>query len=271
MSTDLQERDARLRQLLVATATASTGTQPRNSGRRVMVTSVAAFVVAGVLTGGAVSAAALGFPTPPPPPATVNVEAMAQDSVYDGTELFGTPVLLSGQGDTTIILGDSPEGATGLFIVFNCLDPGPFVTLIDGEFASRTTCDEESTGRAGSGGFQAIDGASGKSHRLQIEADPSQRFAIWASWATPATYSSSTAQQQALLDGEVTEQEYRDEFGRYQQCMADAGYPLGSVNDAGVIITYVNSGESVQSGVEGRCYATEFRELDAAWQANQER
>lgn len=48
--------------------------------------------------------------------------------------------------------------------------------------------------------------------------------------------------------------------------MTDAGQPLGSVNESDTIITYVNTSEAVQSGVEGRCYAAEFGGLDAGWQ-----
>lgn len=68
----------------------------------------------------------------------------------------------------------------------------------------------------------------------------------------------------------VTETEYRDGFARYDACIINAGSPLVSVDQSGTIIKYSNTGGSVTSGAEGRCYALEFTLLDSAWQIQNE-
>lgn len=262
-------RDAELRQMLVATAASAPTHSPR---RRNFVSLLIAFVAAGALTGGAVSAAALTSPAAMPTPiSTINVEEIARGIVYDDTRLFGTPYILTGEGETDVILGTPPDGATELAIAFNCLDAASYDIAINGAHYSSVTCDEESTARAGGGFHVPIDPARDSDHRLVIEAAEGDRYAVWASWVAPAIPGEpSSAQRDALADGVVTEAEYRAGFDRYRQCMADAGYPLGSVNESDTVISYENSAEAVQSGKEGHCYAAEFAELDMQWQvANQ--
>ena len=257
-------REAELRQMLVATAAAA---PTRRRRWRPFIPLTIAFVAAGAITGGAVSAAALNSPAPV---STVSVESIARTFVHDDTQLFGTPFILSGQGETNVILGSAPAGATDIAIAFNCLDAASYEVRVDGEFFARITCDENSTERAGSASFYPLDPTGDGEHRVSIATGKSDRYVLWASWAAPVTTEPSAAQQEALADGTVTEAEYRDGFARYQQCMTDAGYPLGSVDDAGTVISYVTSGESVQSGVEGRCYDAEFGDLDSRWQVANE-
>jgi hypothetical protein len=225
---------------------------------------IIAFAAAGALTGGAVSAAALNMPTPVP---TVNVEAMALDIVDDDTQLFGTPVILTGEGETNVLLGSPPEGATDIAVAFNCVDAASYDIQVDDDDAMTITCDEKSTSRAGGASLFPIDAESDGDHRLSIATGKNDRYAVWASWASSATPPDpSPAQHEALSDGTVTENEYRDGFARYRQCMVDAGHPLLNVIDSGRIISYVNSPDAVQSGEEARCYTVEFGALDAAWQ-----
>jgi hypothetical protein len=77
----------------------------------------------------------------------------------------------------------------------------------------------------------------------------------------------SPQQAAAMADGQVSDAEYHAQFDRYSECMIAAGYPLDAVNTSSVIITYVNSSDSVSSGEEGRCYAQEFSQIDLSWQA----
>ena len=77
----------------------------------------------------------------------------------------------------------------------------------------------------------------------------------------------SPQQAAAMADGEVSDAEYHAQFDRYSECMIAAGYPLDAVNTSGLIVTYVNSSDSVSSGAEGRCYAQEFAQIDPSWQA----
>lgn len=265
MSTDptLSLRDQELRRMLVATSSANPS-RPRR--RSTVITSLAAFIVAGALTGGAVSAVALNADNEP---ATVNIEELTTHLVYDDAQVFGTPFVLSGQGDTTVQLGSAPEGAEQIAIVFGCEDPGNFSVLIDGQQQSEIGCTDRDTADAGAGSYHSFTG--GGDHTLTISTDRGKHFVLWASWATPATAPEpSQAQVAAVSDGAVTETEYRDGFARYSTCMIDAGHPLVGVDQSGTIFKYSNNSASVTSGVEGRCYAREFKLLDSAWQIQNE-
>ncbi len=255
------ERDTELRGMLVATASAA----PIRTRRRWSIAApIAAFAVAGALTGAA-SAAALN---PPEHVSTVNAVAFAHDFVYDDTQLFGTPVLLSGQGDTIVQLGSMPEGAAELAVAFNCGDPGQFEFRLDGEWVGSVVCDDAST--AGGGTYYAVSDAG--PHTLAISTDhPGARYALWASWAARAVLPEpSQAQDEAMADGQVTAEEYHAGFNRYSDCMTAAGYPLAFVDTTGTVIDYSNPSEAVTSGEEGRCYALEFGQIDPAWQAANE-
>lgn len=261
MSDHTTARDRELRQMLVATAVAA----PSPSARpRTTIALVGAFVAAGALTGGAVSATALSLPAPS---STVSVEEMAHGLVSDDAQLFGTPFILAGQGDTHVLLGSRPAGATDFIVAFNCLDAGTYEVRVDQDHVMPVTCGDISAGSSGGGISFRIDTTAAVEHSLTIETGRSERFAVWASWSAPATLPEpSPAQRDALADGAVSEAEYRDGFARYQQCMADAGHPLHVVNDTDIVIRYVYSPEAARSGVERRCYTSEFGGLDAGWQ-----
>lgn len=244
--------------MLVATASAA----PTRSRRRWSVAGpIIAFAVAGAFTG-AVSAAAL---TAPGPDRSVNVEAMTSTLVYDDTQLFGPPALVSGEGSTTVQLGARPDGATELVVAFRCDDPGRFDFLLDGVNVGASICDEASTSSASGGSFFTVEDAG--SHTFTVTTDDQSRYVLWASWAARAVPpEASEAQTEAMADGQVTNEEYRAAFTRYSECMTAAGHPLIGVNDAGTVITYSNSDAAVTSGVEGKCYALEFGQIDPAWQ-----
>ena len=77
----------------------------------------------------------------------------------------------------------------------------------------------------------------------------------------------ASPQAAAMADGQVSDAEYHAQFDRYSECMIEAGYPLDAVNTSSLIVTYVNSSDSVSSGAEGRCYAQEFSQIDLSRQA----
>ena len=261
MSTDqaMSDRDRELRRMLVATSSAEPS-RPRR--RSTVIASLAAFLVAGALTGGVVSAAALNVDDSP---TTVSIEDMVELVVYDDAQLFGTPFVLSGQGNTTVELGSAPDGAEQLALAFHCVDAGTFRVLIDGEQQSEIGCAEEDTARTNGGGYHVVKGDG--EHTLTIATDHAKRYVLWASWATRATAPEpSAAQAAALSDGVVTETEYRDGFDRYSSCMTDAGHPVLGIDTSGTIIDYFNDSSAVTSGVEGRCYEGEFSDLDIDWQ-----
>ncbi|WP_136709947.1 hypothetical protein [Agromyces sp. H66] len=189
--------------------------------------------------------------------------------MYDDTRLFGTPHFIRSSGDTDIELGQKPEGAESIVLAFHCLDPGRVDYTFDGELIGSSTCNAEDTREANGGGFIGVDG--GGRHTLRITADRHHDYVIWVSWATRAPKADpSPAQQEALSDGTVTEREYREGFARYSECMNAAGHPLVSVDDTDTIIDYSNPSDAVTSGEEGRCYASEFEQLDIAWQIQHE-
>ncbi|MEV8267702.1 hypothetical protein [Microbacterium sp. NPDC076911] len=253
------ERDRELRRMLVASAEAAPALPHR---RGAVAGSIAAFALAGLLTGGAVSAAALNAPGGT---STVSIEQMTVALVQDDTQLFGTPFILSGQGDTTVELGPAPVGAVDLVVAFHCEDAGTYNMTIDGEAASTTICDQEATDYPNGGEFYPI--TDSDPHTLTVTTAKANHFVLWASWASRAAVPEpSDAQAAAMADGAVTEAEYRDGFTRYRQCMRDAGYSLIRVDDGGTIITYSSPAQGTVSGAEGRCYAEEFGQLDAAWQ-----
>lgn len=265
MSADqaMSDRDRELRRMLVATAAAQFS-RPRR--RSTVIASIAAFVAAGALTGGVVSAAALNADNSP---TTVSIKDMVGQVVYDDAQLFGTPFVFSGQGNTTVELGSAPEGAEQLALAFHCVDAGTFRMEIDGEWHGDNSCTEEATAYTNGGEYISIEG--GGEHTLTISTDRDKRYVLWASWATRAADPEpSAATVAALSDGIVTETEYRDGFDRYSSCMTDAGHPVLGIDTSGTVIDYFNESSAVDSGVERRCYELEFSGLDSGWQLQNE-
>lgn len=253
------QRNTELRQMLVATASAAPD-RPRRVWRTAA--PVTAFALAGALTG-AVSAAAFNAPRDHRP---VSVDNMVATFVHDDTQLFGEPVEINGQGDTVTPLGAAPADAAELAVVFRCTDPGNFELLIDGKAAMTIVCDEGSASSGGGGSYFTVD--EKPTHTLTVAADEGEGYIAWVSWASRAVPPEPSPQQAAAMaDGEVSEAEYHAQFDRYSDCMTAAGYPLGSVNKSGTVITFVYSGAAVTSGEEGRCYAQEFAQVDITWQS----
>jgi hypothetical protein len=265
-TTTTNERDEQLRRLLVATATAAAVTAPKRSCT--LISSIVAFAVAGAVTGGAISAAALSSDqpsTPTPTPTSISIEEMTEQIVHDDTQLFGTPFIIRSTGVTEIDLGPAPAGATSIALAFHCLSAGTFEYTLDGKPIGSSRCTDNDTRYTNGGGF--LQPSEANDHTLRISTGAERSYVIWASWAAPAPKSPpSAAQQEAITDGVATEAEYRAGFDRYSECMSDAGYPVVFIDQTGTIIQYSNRMEAVTSGHEARCYASEFEQLDTAWQ-----
>jgi hypothetical protein len=230
--------------------------------------SIAAFAVAGALTG-AVSATAL---TATNDRAADDVDPVSiadlASFVNDDTALFGAPVVLSGHGDASSSLGIAPAGATQIALALRCGGPGTFEVLVDEERALRVTCDEESSPRAGGGAYFLLDeDDAAATHALTISTAAENGYLLWASWAAQAPVPApSPAQASAVSDGVVGAEEYAAQFDAFAQCMQAAGHPLGSVNRNAPVFTYAVDARAVESGDDARCYAVEFAEADALWQ-----
>jgi hypothetical protein len=80
----------------------------------------------------------------------------------------------------------------------------------------------------------------------------------------------SAAQTAALADGKVSYAEYQAGFRRFVACESKAGYainPSGQINE---IYQFMVSAAAVDSGVDARCYASEFKQIDEIWQVSRE-
>jgi hypothetical protein len=256
----LTTRDEAQRRMFVALA--DSAPLSRRRPRTLLV--LAVFAVSGVLAGAATTAAValtaesrVGSNVTFLPPSSAQLAA----TVPGDTQLFGDPFIIErAVGPTTLLVGVAPAGATELFIAFRCLGTGVEVISIDGVAISRNYC----TGSGGgSGGGETVAGAG--PHSVSVSGSGS--YMLWASWSAPAVPPAPSAEQSAAMaDGSVTEAEYRAGFERYANCMSTAGYPVDVIDTTQTVIYYVNSDVSMQSGVEGRCYASEFGLLDSAWQ-----
>ena len=258
MRNDATTRDQMQRRMLVALADSA----PLNRRRPRALAALAVFAISGALAGTAVSAAAAVMTAAP---ADVSYQEPTTDMlsalVPGDTQLVGEPFSVkAGAGPSSLDVGPIPEGATELFIAFGCLDVGTFTTAIDSVVTSTYSCTGPSVS---SGGGRIVTGPG--PHTIRVTGEG--QYLLWASWSAPAVLPPASAEQSAAMsDGTVTEAEYREGFARYQQCMTDAGYPLDVADSPGPLISYSNSGASVDSGSEGFCYAAEFESIDIAWQ-----
>lgn len=88
---------------------------------------------------------------------------------------------------------------------------------------------------------------------------------------SPKIADSFASQGDALADDVISHAEYQAAFEKYRGCMALSGYPVTVLGDEGTIIDMRVPAEAVESGVDGRCYRTEFMAVNEAWQlANQD-
>lgn len=60
--------------------------------------------------------------------------------------------------------------------------------------------------------------------------------------------------------------EYHQGFERYRQCLVAAGFELIPKEPKGEILTCAIPDSSIQAADDDRCYATEFKNIDATWQ-----
>ncbi|MCU1506913.1 MAG: hypothetical protein JWP05_1882 [Microbacteriaceae bacterium] len=249
-------RDTELRRTLVAVANADTTLRIRPRTRTV-IAAIAAFALAGALSGGAVSAIANTLSNQPSE--IDSARAMVQSVVGTHDLLLGTPRSYSGMGNTVLDLGRAPAGANGIAIGFDCIDRAQLSVTVDSSMVSDGTCE----GTSG----QEIQIVGASTHSMKITSPGSNRYAVYAAWVRkPPPPGPSAAQTAAMSDGKVTRAEYLAAFNRYAGCMTAAGYPLQAVPDDYVYYPYAITDDAVSSGADDRCYPSEFQQVDAAWQ-----
>ena len=261
------DRMTHFRKELVATVEAARYTKPRFAPRSV-IAAIAAFALAGAVTGGAISATAI--PTAPDSTLTVDVESMAQGIVGTHAQLFGTPVVIAGNGKTLIDLGKSPDGATSIAIALNCVDAGDFTIAINGEIDSTMSCTEEAAESnrehsVGMGGQHTVKGTGRQ--ELTIDSPSSSHYVVWVSWSAEAKEpDASEAQQAEMADGQASREEYVAAFDRFAACMSEAGQPVIGGDKSGTLIDYSTTDAAAISGIDTQCYVAEFQQVDVSWQ-----
>lgn len=251
------DRTTELRNVLVATANSNAYLRSHPSRKRV-IASIAAFALAGALTGGAVSAVATTNSVQSNE--TANARFQATEFVGTHGRLLGSPINYVGAGSAALDLGKAPRGATAVVVGFDCLDGADVEVSIDSvELLSHGNCE--------SAIVQELPVAGAKKHSMAIDATGAGRYAVYASWVDEAPLPGpSAAQQEVMADGKLTRTEYLAALNRFAGCLTAAGYPLSAVPDDYVYYPYAVTAEAVASGADARCYASEFKEVDPSWQ-----
>ena len=255
-----------LRRALVATVDAAPFSR-RLPRRRLTSFAIAAFVLAGAATGGAVaSVPRAGGELPTPEQVHDSGLVLKNGTVPDYATLYGTPFNFAASGTMTLNVGRQPEGATALAFGLDCLEAGTFEFAVDGTWFGSVTCDERDADRLGGGGWP-VEVFGGGTHIVKISG--AGQFVVWAQWMSlPALLPSSTEQREAMADGVVTREEYVAGFQRFVTCIEAGGWHVDGdwVGDNETVISYALPSGAVDDGTERNCYGPEFEELDTAWQ-----
>ena len=266
----MNERDAQLREELVGLA----GRQkaPTRRGTRTFLASVAAFAIAGAITGGTVAAVA-SSERGDDGVELVSVRVMGAQLIGQHTPLVGEPVEAIRTGESDIAMGPVPAGANSIAFALHCTTVGTVSFAINGVAMGANHCVDDSDTEPGYGMFGTfITPDPDADNTITISVDGSGGYSFWAAWVTrPGPFEPSAEQTDALADGIVDEAEYRAGLNRYIACMAEAGFTIDVLETGEPIVRYVVPGEAVTDGADERCYVSEFRDLDIAWQVSQPR
>jgi len=250
------ERDTHLRRLLVATADTTPAVRPRPT-RRVLAAGLAAFVLAGALTGGAVAVTTAG----PTSPDDAALSGFATSALGTSGTIVGDAESFSGEGSAELTIPRAPRDGDRLVIVTRC-DQGVALNLrLDNDVITDGEC--AGTGSA----YRAIDRTT--AHTITASAPTGKSYAVWASWFTDMPEPVASEQQKYdLSDGIVTRDEYVAAYGRFVGCMAEAGFPPPPIDlTTTEVLSYSVAGSDASAFIaHERCYRREFWDEDAAWQ-----
>jgi hypothetical protein len=260
VSSDLEPNDraAAFRRTLVATANLGPYVR-RRPPLKLVIATIAAFALAGALTGAGIAAATQVDPTVSDAQAQAATNATL-DIGTQGGSLLGKPFVLTGSGTHEIQLGPPPRGTTDLVEGFGCIDSGHFEALLDSKrFATYPNC--------GSGSSESnvmhvsITGA----HSVVIRAAKGTRFTVWLSWSKIPKLAASPAQKADLADRVVTRDEVLAAFSRYEGCMGALGHPMDRSLTT-IVPSDSVANAAVVDGSDDRCFVTEYRDVDETWQ-----
>jgi|GEM_PF-2841524 len=272
MNPESNARDAALRQALVDTVNSSTAANgtPRSTRSRLpfswrSVSLIAAVAVASATTG-AVSASVISNSEPYP----ANVTASLAASVARPNAVaLGQAVYVQSDGTETVQLGEMPEGATNLAVRNSCTEAGNVTIELDGEWVGSFGCDAASSGPGSGGGTFTVN--SEGPHILTFTSQRGSSYEAWIAWVQEPPVPSLGAQQKSdLADGTVTRDEYVGAFNRFAGCLAGAGFFTTAPDFDAAVLEYSIPAEAVTSGADELCYVSQFGEVDAAWQIQNE-
>ena len=260
MSSDQEpsDRAAEFRRALVATANLGPYVR-RRPPLKVVIGAIAAFALAGALTSGGIAAATKVDPTVSDAQAQAAASATLDVGTQGGT-LLGKPFIRTASGTQEIPLGTVPRGATDLVEGFGCIDTGNFEVLLD---SKRVAAYPECGSGAGETDVTrvSVKGAA----VVTIRAAKGTRFTVWLSWARIPTLVTSPSQKADLADQVVTRDELLSAFNRYEGCMGALGHPMNRSLTTIVPSDSATNAE-VMDGSDDRCFVTEYRDVDEAWQ-----
>jgi hypothetical protein len=251
-------RSEALRHALVSTADAQPYTRPRPR-RKLFIATVGAFALAGALTAGAVTTAAI---TSSDDPTYIFVSGAAHQ-YGEHRRLVGHPQMASGSTTVEFALGAAPRGATTVVVAYSCRNPG-FELTVGGKRA-KTDCANATAHQP-----DVLEVSVPKSDSVSIEATSraGHPFVLWASWAKPNA-KQSVQQKLELTDGTVTRDEYLAAFNRMVGCMTAGGYPFDVPPETTTLLNFAVSEDS-SAYWESVCYPREFQGVDAQWQFQHE-
>jgi hypothetical protein len=254
------DRTTQLRHALVVTAEAASFTPRRRVGPRV-VAAIAAFALAGGLTGGAVAiAAAQG---------AIDQQEVADSGMISRHNtldthavLIGSDYVVAGSGTTTINVGVMPDGATGLGVAVDCVDEGTYDLSIDGAWVWGGSCDGAQEALGSTGSIEKVGGDG--THVFSVSGTGA--YILWAGWAKEDPAPGPSAElQSAMADGVVTKEEYVAGFYRYASCVEDHGWQISYVDDGSTFIGYSLVGDIDAVSEYTQCYLPLFGDIDNAW------
>jgi hypothetical protein len=269
MSNDdsFKDRDVLFRRALVRMAQRSPigvrGVFLRNV-TAVAIASIAAFALAGALTGGGIASASAESARQATADATARFAALDFVNRNDG-KVIGSPILKSAT-KTLTLTPRAPKGANYSVFGLDCLDAGHF----DVEFpappdgGSFDCTDARANSREpigyGSGGWSSGE----KSAFVKISASTNARFTIWFAWVHP-TLKASAQERKQIAAGPISREGLVTALNRYSSCMAALGYNVGPMS--GTITPGFPSvpQAALKSGADHRCELTEENQIGEIW------
>jgi len=252
------ERNTHLRRILVATAEVAPTERPRPT-RRVVAAGLAAFVLAGALTGGAVAVASAADPT-------VGNDLTNYATLALGTAgtLIGEPHTFTGPGRAELTIPPSPRDGDRLVIVTMCHANADLTLRLDDDVIVDGDCH---------GNGAAVRSVSRNSAHT-VTAWAAGRYAVFASWFTDEPKPEASEQEEHdLSDGVVTREEYVAAYSRFAGCMAEAGAALPPIDLGTTSVFDAGSPDSSAVGLvaQERCLSREFGDVDRVWQVDHTR